>query len=92
MAFILEMFQATQYRASQAKAKTAIKQWKTTFSQAWVPGGWDADLALRHRVENVPHAMLIGKDGKIAGMNFALGDEFGQRELIDAVRKTVGRK
>ena len=30
-----------------------------------MPGGWDADLALRHRVENVPHAMLIGKDGKI---------------------------
>lgn len=67
-----------------------VRLWKTTFEQAWVQNGWGADLALRYRVEDVPYCLLIGRDGKIAGMNFVLTDEFGRRQLIDAVSKAVG--
>ena len=77
---------------TKARAVTAIETWQTTFSQAWVPNGLDADLALRYRVESVPNLLLVGRDGKFAGMlYFNVTDEFGRSQLSDAVKAALAK-
>ena len=69
----------------------AIERGELTFPQAIAKGGWDSPTALRFRVENAPQCLLIGRDGKIAGMNFLLRTERGQRNLAAAVAKALGQ-
>jgi hypothetical protein len=75
-----------------AAAREAAKAWKATFPQAHVPGGFESDLALRYRVEDTPHCFLLGRDGKFAGMNFALHDGFGKSQLAEAVQRALVTK
>lgn len=75
----------------QPEALAAIKQLKLSFPQTTPAGGWDSDLALRLRLENAPQCMLIGRNGKIAGMNFLLITKSGQQQLTAAVSRAVGK-
>lgn len=77
-------------RIADARAKAKI--WNAGIVQAHVEGGYDADLALRYRVEDTPFCFLVGHDGKLAGLNFALADDFGVKELAEAVGKSVAAK
>ena len=51
--------------------------------------GLQADIALRYGIEQVPDYVLIGRDGKIAAIRIFLQDEFGVRELRDAVERAL---
>lgn len=65
------------------------KAWNADYTTAWVEGGFESDAALRYRVEDVPICMLIGRGGKIAGLNFVLTDRTGQRQVDEAVRRSL---
>jgi hypothetical protein len=70
-------------------AVDAVKRLGLSFPQTWCEGGWQSDLALRYRIEDAPQCLLIGRDGKLAGMNFVLNDEQGLREVIQAVERAL---
>ena len=51
---------------------------------------WMTDAALRYSVQNVPSYVLIGKDGKVAGLRMFLRDENGVgdfRQLVENALK-----
>ena len=73
-----------------AQAVATIGKLKLRFPQVTPAGGWESDLALRFRMENAPRCLLIGRDGKIAGMNYLLIHESGQQRLTTAVKKALG--
>jgi peroxiredoxin len=77
---------------SKTRTRTDIKERKITFGQACAPGGLESDLALRYRVEDAPYCILLGRGGKIRGMNFVMHDEFGLKQLTDAVLKSIEAK
>ncbi len=72
-----------------AQAKAAIRKLALSFPQSIPKGGWDSDLALRLRVESAPQCLLIGRDGKIAGMNFLLSNQSGQQRLAASIGKAL---
>ena len=51
----------------------------------------NADLALRYRVEGVPNLLLVGRDGKFAGLYFVVTDEYGRSQLSDAVKAALAK-
>lgn len=71
------------------QAVAAIGKLKLSFPQATPAAGWESDLALRFRVENAPRCMLIGRNGKIAGINYLLIHESGRQRLTTAVTKAL---
>lgn len=76
---------------TKSRAMNAIETWQTTFPQAWVTNGMNADLALRYRVEGVPNLLLVGRDGKFAGLYFVVTDEYGRSQLSDAVKAALAK-
>jgi peroxiredoxin len=68
------------------QAVSEARAHRVTFDQAIARGGMDSDLALRYRVEDSPYCFLVGRKGKIRGMNFVLHDAHGRKQLADAVR------
>jgi peroxiredoxin len=52
-----------------AAATAAHKQLGIDFPMVIEGKGWQADLALRYFVETAPTVIVIGRDGKIAGLN-----------------------
>ena len=78
--------------AKTSNAAAAIKKFRLSFPQANPSGGWDSDLALRFRMENVPQCILIDRRGKIAGMNYLVIYKSGQQRLAADVTKAVTAK
>lgn len=73
-------------------AASEAGQHGVTFAQANVKGGLQSDLALRYRVEDAPYCLLLGREGKIRGMNFVLHDSDGRKQLVTAVRRALEGK
>ena len=69
-----------------AAAKEAGMDWRHIFDGKV----WMTDAALRYSVQNVPSYVLIGKDGKVAGLRMFLRDENGVgdfRQLVENALK-----
>ena len=71
-------------------ARRSAKALGYTWPQCCDGKGWETPAALRYYVEDVPHLVLIGRDGKIAGLNFYPVDERGIAELHTAIRAALG--
>ncbi|MDA1222597.1 MAG: TlpA disulfide reductase family protein [Planctomycetota bacterium] len=71
--------------AVKAAAKAEEKTWPHVFDGR----GLRADIALRYGVEQVPDYVLVGRDGKIAAIRIFLQDEYGVRELRDAIERAL---
>lgn len=75
-----------------AQLTRALAEDKMTWPQVFDGKVWQTELALRYVVEGIPYLMLIGRDGKIAGMNLFPDTPEGIRELKDLVAGTVAKK
>ena len=52
------------------------KKWKMPWTNAFIPGIWDAELAKKFEVASIPKPILVGPDGTIVAMSESLrGDE-----------------
>jgi len=52
------------------------KKWKMPWTNAFIPGVWDADLAKKFEVASIPKPILVGPNGTIVAMDESLrGDE-----------------
>jgi thiol-disulfide isomerase/thioredoxin len=51
--------------------------------------GWESPIALRHAVEEIPHLLLIGRDGRIAAMNLFPSNDIGKQVLAEEIEKAL---
>ncbi|MGA1524748.1 MAG: TlpA family protein disulfide reductase [Planctomycetota bacterium] len=72
-----------------ATTKKAVAEEGKTWPQVHDGRGLQADIALRYGIEQVPDYVLVGRDGKIAAIRVFLQDEYGVRELRDAVERAL---
>jgi thiol-disulfide isomerase/thioredoxin len=62
--------------ASESNITPFRKKWKMPWTNAFIPGIWDADLAKKFEVASIPKPILVGPDGTIIAMSESLrGDE-----------------
>jgi peroxiredoxin len=67
----------------------ACKELGADWPQVCDGRGFHADLLLRWHVETVPTLVVLGRDGKVAGLNLHVGNEEARRELGETVRRAV---
>lgn len=72
----------------EAVKKAAAEEGKT-WPQLFDGRGLRTDVALRYGIEQVPDYVLIGRDGKVAAIRVFLQDEYGVRELRDAIERAL---
>ncbi len=73
-------------------AKTAAKERGMDWPQMFDGKGWKSDAALRYAVESVPYQILIDADGKIAALRVFLLDDYGVKDLKDAIGTALARR
>jgi peroxiredoxin len=72
--------------AVAAAAKERGKTWPQLFDGR----GMLTDAALRYGIEQLPDYVLIDRSGKIAAIRVFLQDDYGVRELRDAIQRALG--
>jgi peroxiredoxin len=78
--------------ASSTEFAAACKRLGADFPQVCDGHGMQADLALRYHVETVPTLFVIGRDGKLAGINLRPGASGAEQALDDVVTKALGKQ
>jgi hypothetical protein len=51
--------------------------------------GWESPVALRYAVEEIPHLLLLGRDGRIAAMNLFPSNDAGKQVLVEEIEKAL---
>jgi peroxiredoxin len=70
-----------------AAAKASGMGWRHLFDGK----GWLTDAALRYSVEQVPYALLLDRDGKVAALRLHLRDEAGIAEVNAAIHAALAK-
>jgi hypothetical protein len=52
---------------------------------------WQSEMALRYAVEVLPYALLIGRNGKIAGMNLYPNNPESIAELTELIAQNLAK-
>jgi peroxiredoxin len=67
------------------KLKTTIKDQKMNWRHVYDGKYWQAEIAVLHDIQSIPATILIGKDGKVVGLNLR-GDKLGPaiKEALEA--------
>lgn len=74
---------------SREELEAAIETHNLPWAQIFDGKSWQSDLALRYSVEQVPHMLLIDRDGKIAGVGLFPWDEPAKKHLVELIEKTL---
>lgn len=72
-----------------AELREAIRADSMSWRHVFDGKGWETEAALRYGVESVPHMLLLGRDGKVAGMHLFASDPQGQRDLEAAIKTAL---
>ncbi|MHC5063195.1 MAG: TlpA family protein disulfide reductase [Planctomycetota bacterium] len=74
---------------SRDDLEAAIEEHNVPWAQIFDGKSWQSDLALRYSVEQVPHMLLIDREGKIAGVGLFPWDEPAKKFLVEQVEKAL---
>lgn len=71
--------------------EAAVTAHKIPWPQLFDGKGWQSEYALRYSVEQVPHMLLIGRDGKIAAMRLFPFDAAGKQYLVEQIEAALAK-
>ncbi len=71
--------------------EAAVAAHKIPWPQLFDGKGWQTEQALRYSVEQVPHMLLIGRNGKIAALRLFPFDAAGKNYLIEQIEAALAK-
>lgn len=71
--------------------EAAVAAYEIPWPQLFDGKGWQTEQALRYSVEQVPHMLLIGRNGKIAALRLFPFDAAGKNYLIEQIEAALAQ-